>query len=99
MLAGTSLAAALIIAAAFFAWQRKRRGRGLRAKVILRALFPRRILRSPSNQGDIFYLLFNVFTFWLAFGWAVLSYQFLSNAIITGLVSVFGSPAPAATGF
>ncbi len=79
-----------MISAAFFAWQRKRRGRRLRAKVILRALFPRRILRSPSNQADIFYLLFNVFTFGLAFGWAVLSYQFLSNAIIAGLVSVFG---------
>jgi len=98
MLSVTSLAAALMISAAFFAWQRKRRGRRLRAKVILRALFPRRILRSPSNQADIFYLLFNVFTFGLAFGWAVLSYQFLSNAIIAGLVSVFGSPAPAATG-
>jgi len=99
MLSVTSLAAALMISAAFFAWQRKRRGRRLRAKVILRALFPRRILRSPSNQADIFYLLFNVFTFGLAFGWAVLSYQFLSNAIIAGLVIVFGSPAPAATGF
>ena len=90
----TSLAAALAVSAAFFAWQRKKRGRRVRAKVILRALFPRRILRSASNQADIFYLLFNVFTYGLAFGWAVLSYQFISNAIIGGLVGAFGPVAP-----
>lgn len=90
----TSLFAALLISAAFFAAQRYRRGRRIRLKTILRALFPRRILRSPSNQADIGYLFFNVFAFGLAFGWAILSYQFLTNAIIAGLVSLFGPVAP-----
>jgi sterol desaturase/sphingolipid hydroxylase (fatty acid hydroxylase superfamily) len=92
----TSLAAALAIAAAFFALQRKRRGRRLRVRVLLRALFPRRILRSPSHHADIFYLLFNVFAYGIAFGWALLSYQFISNAIIAGLVAAFGPIAPSA---
>ena len=90
----TSLAAALVISALYFAWQRHRRGRRIRLKTIARALFPRRIMRSTSNQADIFYLFFNVFMFSVLFGWAVLSYQFISNGIIAGLIAVAGRVAP-----
>jgi len=90
----TSLAAALVISALYFAWQRHRRGRRIRLKTIVRALFPRRIMRHASNQADIFYLFFNVFMFSVLFGWAVLSYQFISNGIIVGLVAVAGPVAP-----
>ena len=78
----------------FFAWQRHRRGRNIRPRTILRALFPRRILHSPSNQADIGYLFFNVFVFGVVFGWAILSYQFISNGIIAGLVALFGPLTP-----
>ena len=90
----TSLAAALVISALYFAWQRRRRGRRIRLKTIVRALFPRRIMRHASNQADIFYLFFNVFMFGVLFGWAVLSYQFISNGIIAGLIAVAGPVAP-----
>ena len=90
----TSLAAALVISALYFAWQRHRRGRRIRLKTIVRALFPRRIMRHASNQADIFYLFFNVFMFSVLFGWAVLSYQFISNGIIAGLIAVAGPVAP-----
>ncbi|HEY1312109.1 MAG TPA: sterol desaturase family protein [Pseudolabrys sp.] len=90
----TSLAAALVISALYFAWQRHRRGRRIRLKTIARALFPRRIMRSRSNQADIFYLFFNVFMFGVLFGWAVLSYQFISNGIIAGLIALAGPVAP-----
>ena len=90
----TSLAAALVISALYFAWQRRRRGRRIRLKTIARALFPRRIMRHASNQADIFYLFFNVFMFSVLFGWAVLSYQFISNGIIAGLIAVAGPVAP-----
>jgi sterol desaturase/sphingolipid hydroxylase (fatty acid hydroxylase superfamily) len=90
----TSLAAALVISALYFSWQRYRRGRRIRLKTIARALFPRRIMRHKSNQADIFYLFFNIFTFSVLFGWAVLSYQFISNGIIAGLVAVAGPVAP-----
>ncbi len=90
----TSLAAALVFAAAFFVWQRYKRGRRIRLRTIARALFPRRILAHPSNQADIFYLFFNVFVFGLAFGWAVLTYQVITNAIIAGLVALAGPATP-----
>jgi hypothetical protein len=81
----SSLVCALVISAAFFAWQRHTRGRPIRTSTILRELFPRRILLSRSNQADIGYLLFSVFVFGFAFGWAILSYQSFTNAIIAGL--------------
>jgi len=90
----TSLIAALVISALYFAWQRHRRGRRIRLKTIARALFPPRIMRSRSNQADIFYLFFNLFMFSLLFGWAILSYQFVSNGIIAGLIAVAGPVAP-----
>lgn len=92
----SSLAVALVISAGYFAWQRRKRGRRIRVRTIARALFPRRILRSRSNEADIGYLFFNVFVYGLAFGWAVLSYQFITNAIISGLVHVVGPVPPPA---
>ena len=90
----SSLAAALIIAALFFAWQRVKRGRRVRWRVIARALFPKRILRHKSNRADIGYLLFNVFLSGIVFGWAVLAYQVVSNGLIATLVTIFGPVAP-----
>jgi sterol desaturase/sphingolipid hydroxylase (fatty acid hydroxylase superfamily) len=90
----SSLAVALLVSVAWFVAQRTRRGRRVRWRTILRALFPRRILRSSSNQADIGYLFFNVFLFGVMFGWAVLSYQFISNGIIAGLVALFGPATP-----
>jgi sterol desaturase/sphingolipid hydroxylase (fatty acid hydroxylase superfamily) len=90
----SSLGAALIIATMYFAWQRLKRGRRLRWRTIMRALFPRRIMTSRSNQADIGYLFFNVFVFGVVFGWAVLSYQFVSNGIIAGLNTALGPVSP-----
>ena len=90
----TSLGAALLIATVFFAAKRIRRGRKLRAKTILRALFPKRIVASPSNYADVGYLFFNVFVFGVVFGWAILTYQTITNGIIANLVAVFGLPSP-----
>ena len=90
----TSLAAALVVSVLFFAWQRHKRGRRIRLRTILRALFPRRIVTHRSNQADIGYLFFNVFVFSVVFGWAILSYQFISNGIIAGLVALLGPVTP-----
>jgi sterol desaturase/sphingolipid hydroxylase (fatty acid hydroxylase superfamily) len=92
----TSLTAALVFAALFFAAKRIKRGRRLRFKTILRALVPKRILASKSNQADIGYMFFNVFVFGVVFGWAVLTYQFLSNGIVSALVSIGGPVTPSA---
>jgi hypothetical protein len=81
----TSLACALLIATMFFIWQRVSCRRRVRARIILRALFPKRILHSRSNEADIGYLFFNVFVYGVMFGWAALSYQFISNGHHCGI--------------
>jgi len=90
----SSLFAAFVIAALFFAWQRMRRGRRVRWRVIMRALFPKHIVQHKSNRADVGYLLFNVFLSGIVFGWAVLTYQFITNGVIATLVVLFGSVAP-----
>ena len=90
----TSLAAALTVAALFFTWQRIRRRRRPRWRVIARALFPKKIMRHASNGTDIGYLLFNVFLSGIVFGWAVVTYQSIINIVITALVSMAGPVAP-----
>lgn len=92
----SSLGAALVIATAFYAGKRIKRGRRLNARVLFRALFPKRIVDSPSNSADIGYLFFNVLVFGIVFGWAILSYETVTNGIIAGLVRLFGEPAPSA---
>jgi sterol desaturase/sphingolipid hydroxylase (fatty acid hydroxylase superfamily) len=90
----TSLACALAIAVGVVAWQRHRRGRPIRPRAILRALFPRRILTSPSHFIDLGYLFYHVFLGGLLFGWTTISYQFLTNGIISGLAATFGPTTP-----
>jgi sterol desaturase/sphingolipid hydroxylase (fatty acid hydroxylase superfamily) len=92
----SSLGAALLVATLFYAGRRLRRGRRLRVKTILRALFPRRIITSPSSYADLGYLFFNVFVFSIVFGWAVLTYQAVTNGIIEALVGAFGQSSPSA---
>jgi sterol desaturase/sphingolipid hydroxylase (fatty acid hydroxylase superfamily) len=90
----TSLACALVIAAAFVAVRHWRRRRRLRLRALLRALFPRRILASPSHFADLGYLFYHVFLAGLLFGWTVISYQFLTNGLMGALAAAFGPVAP-----
>ena len=85
-----SLATALLIAFGALAARRYRKGRRIRIKTLLRALFPRKILRSPSNLADIGYFYFNVFAFGIVFGWAVLSYVMVSRGVADVLAATFG---------
>jgi len=90
----TSLAAALVIAAAIIAWRRMRRNRPLRAGTVLRGLFPRWLIRNDSTLADVGYFGFNVFVYGIIFGWAVLSYKLYSGFVADGLTAVFGAVAP-----
>ena len=85
-----SLATALLIAFGILAARRYRKGRRIRIKTLLRALFPHKILRSRSNLADIGYLYFNVFAFGVVFGWAVLSYVMVSRGVAGFLDATFG---------
>lgn len=90
----TSLGCALIVAAAVLVVRRRRKGRRIRLRALVRALFPRRIVRSPSTVADFGYFLFNTFVYAGIFGMAAVSYQFLTNAVLGGLVVTFGQPTP-----
>jgi sterol desaturase/sphingolipid hydroxylase (fatty acid hydroxylase superfamily) len=87
----TSLACALVVAAVYLAMRRRKKGRRVRLATILRALFPARIRRSESLAADVGYLFFNTFLFGIIFGWAILTYQVLSNVVIAQLVGGFGA--------
>ena len=82
----TSLACAFVLAVAFLALQRHRKGRRLRWRAIWRALFPRRIVKSPSTAADLGYFLFNTFVYAGIFGMAAVSYQFLTNGVLDGMI-------------
>ena len=92
----TSLACAFVIAAAVLAVRHfKRRGRvGL--PMLLRALFPRWMLRHASTKADFGFFLFNTFVYGGSFGLAGVSYQFLTNGILQGLVLALGPASPSA---
>ena len=92
----SSLSAALLFAVAFYGAKRLRRGRKLRVRTLLRAVFPKRIVQSRSNHADIGYLFFNVFVFGVVFGWAVLTYESVTNGIIAALVGALGQPTASA---
>lgn len=90
----TSLGCALLIGGGFLALQRLQRRRRVRWRTLLRALFPRRFLRHPSLKTDIGYWLFNTFVYASIFGMMAVSYEFLTNGVLRGLIAVFGPVAP-----
>jgi sterol desaturase/sphingolipid hydroxylase (fatty acid hydroxylase superfamily) len=90
-----SLLSALCIATLFLGLKRQRRRKPLRAKVLLRALFPKRLRHSASTRADVFFFVFSVFLVGLMFGWAVLSFQVIESATNHVLASTFGSLHPA----
>jgi sterol desaturase/sphingolipid hydroxylase (fatty acid hydroxylase superfamily) len=89
-----SLACALFISVLALGFRRFKRNGNIPLKVMMRALFPRRLLASRSNLVDLGYLGFYVLVYGVLIGWAVLSFQFLSDTIIDLLVAVFGPVKP-----
>lgn len=75
-------------------WQRTRR---LRPAVLIRALLPRRLIRSRSGRADIAWALFGILFAGAAIGWALFSSQRISAVAAQALVAAFGPPAPSDT--
>src|SRR5215467_12661411 len=84
-----SLMSALCIATLYLGL--KRRGRPLRPRVLLRALFPRRLRRSRSTRADIAFFFFTFFLVGILFGWAVLSMHVIDNATNQLLTASFSA--------
>ncbi|HEY1543101.1 MAG TPA: sterol desaturase family protein [Xanthobacteraceae bacterium] len=92
-----SLLSALCIATLFLGL--KRRGRPLRPRVLLRALFPRRLRRSRSTRADIAFFFFTFFLVGILISWAVLSFHVIDNATDELLAATFGAQPPRLAGW
>ena len=89
-----SLLSALCVAILYLACTRERRRKQIKLKVLLRAIFPRRLLRSASSKADVGFFLFNSFLATALFGWAILSYHLVSTTANAALASAFGARPP-----
>ena len=89
-----SLASAFCIGFVVLAIRRYKKGRRIRLKPLLRALFPKHIVMSRSSLADLGYFYFNLFVFGIIFGWAVLSYAALSRGVADLLTATFGPMPP-----
>jgi sterol desaturase/sphingolipid hydroxylase (fatty acid hydroxylase superfamily) len=90
----SSLACALVLAAVFLLVGRRKR-REVPLKVLLRAMFPRRILFSRSTRVDIGFFLFNALIYGAVFGWAILGQAAVSGFLLETLEPVIGKgPGP-----
>ena len=85
---------ALFIAATFLLLRRRAGRRNVSIRLMLRALFPSWLYRTPSFRTDVGLALFNLFGWGVLFGWATLSARTISNNTADVLAQAFGS-APA----
>ena len=95
-----SLSAALMIAFAWLALRRRRRGRPVVAKALVRAIFSRRVLFHRSTFADLAYCVIGLATLGAIIGWAVVSTAWISDGVAACLARWFGpGPEPHAPDF
>ena len=81
--------------AVYFAVPAGRWGRRpVRARVLLRALLPPRMLRTASGRLDIWAMLFSLFLATVTMSWALYSSAYFAASGRTALVNLFGHPRP-----
>lgn len=85
-----SLLSAFAVSALFLC-VRRGRGRPIRPAALVRALLPKRWLKSPSVHADLGLMLFNTFVAGALLGWAILSADFVNTAAGGLFDSVFGT--------
>lgn len=89
-----SLSVALTVAVVFLIASRRPGAKPLRIKVLMRALFPRKITHGASTRTDFGYMIFNTVLFGALLGWGILSSKVVGTATNDLLASVFGPVAP-----
>ena len=87
-----SLAAALAIAAASIAVQRRSRGRRTSLALLRRALFPRWLTHSASTRTDLGFLALNNLATGALIGWALISLPAIGGCVTHALTTRFGPP-------
>jgi len=95
-----SLVAAVTIAFAWFTMRRRRRGRRIVPKALLRAILSRRVLFHRSTFADLAYCVVGLATLGAIIGWAVVSTSWISDGVAALLARLLGpGPDPRAPGF
>src|SRR5262249_10139526 len=89
-----SLLAALCVGVVSLGWKRRHSKRQLKLKVLLRAVFPRWLIKSASSRADIGFFFFNSFAGIIIFGWTIVSYHLVSKYTNDGLAATFGAMSP-----
>lgn len=74
----------------------RRNKRDVPFRVLLRALFPRRLLRSPSGRADIAWAVFNAILASMLFGWAIFSSTVVEAHLRAVMIDTFGAREPSA---
>ncbi len=69
----------------------RRNKRSVPLRVLLRALFPKRLVRSPSGRADIAWSVFNALLASMLFGWAIFSSTVVETHLRALLIAGFGA--------
>ena len=89
-----SVGAGILLAFAWLAWRRRRRGRRVRFDVLFRSVFARRVLLHRSTRADLAYAALSLAVLGALIGWAVISSGWISDGVAAALAARFGE-APA----
>ena len=87
-----SLGFATLIAFAWLAWRRTRRGRPVELRMLARAIFSRRVLMHRSTFADLVYCVIGLATLGGIIGWAVVSTSWIGDRVAALLTSLLGPP-------
>ena len=86
-----ALGGALMFALGWFAWRRFKRGRPIRVRAFVRAMFPRRILRHPSSGVDLGLWTLNTIVFASGYVLLALGAFFWRDRALAALTGAFGA--------
>ncbi len=86
-----SLLTALLVALLFLGYRHRNRKRPLPLRVLIRAIFPKRIIASRTSKADVGFFFFNTFIATAMLGWALLSSHVIAGAVTGGLTAAFGA--------
>lgn len=92
----SSLLCALLVATGHFAFRRYQRGRRIRFRTLVAALFPRRIIAHRSTRADLAMFVINGFVLGGVLGFAAISGQAVYSVVHGGLTGMFGPLSPSA---
>lgn len=91
-----SLLIALVVGVVVILARRPARKRDVPLKVLMRALFPRRMLWSPSTRVDLAYTVYGIFVHGLIVAGAILSYRVVGLHVHETMNGLLGPMTPSA---